>query len=304
MLSLRTPALLLLIWFACQAEAQSLVGGQFEYTVAKGDYLTRIGARFGMDPMLLARENGLDYFGVIHPGQRLSVDNRHVVPVVRETGILLNIPQRMLYLFREGRLVAHCPVGLGRANWPTPLGRFTVRSKETDKEWVVPESIQAEMLERGEEVLTRVPAGPVNPLGRHGIGLSPGRFGLHGTIAPPSVYHFQSHGCIRLHPDDAAALYGLVRIGEAVEMVYRPLLLARAEGGAIYLEAHRDVYNRGGDPWRLLLDEVGRSGLARELDWKRVAEVIRRREGVARWVGPVEKSQVQQIQSKAGIEHE
>lgn len=52
----------------------------------------------------------------------------------------------MLFLYRDGRLVAHYPVGLGQPQWRTPLGRFSVKSKELDKEWVVPASIQAEML--------------------------------------------------------------------------------------------------------------------------------------------------------------
>ena len=49
-------------------------------------------------------------------------------------------------------------------------------------------------------VLTQVPPGPENPLGKHWVGLSIPGIGIHGTLAPASIYHFQSHGCIRLHP--------------------------------------------------------------------------------------------------------
>ena len=79
------------------------------------------------------------------------------------------------------------------------------------KEWIVPESIQEEMRREGKDVLTRVPPGPDNPLGRHWIGLSIGGIGIHGTIAPSSVYHFRSHGCIRLHPDDVEEKAGIAR---------------------------------------------------------------------------------------------
>lgn len=286
-LTLVSLCLAILLMPAGHALAQAIVGVEFEYTVRKGDYLTRIGARHGADPVVLARENGLDYFGHIHPDQRIRVVNRHIAPPPRQEGIVINLPQRMLYLYRAGRLQAHYPVGLGRPDWPTPMGLFTVRSKEVDKEWIVPESIQEEMRERGVEVLTRVPPGPDNPLGRHWMGLSPGAWGMHGTNAPASVYHFQSHGCIRLHPDDAEALYGLLEAGDPVEIVYRPLLLAQGSDGTIFLEVHRDIYMRTGNPWLLLKREVERQDIGRDLDWMRVARMMACRDGVARAVGTV-----------------
>lgn len=225
----------------------------------------------------------LAWQGVLRPGQRLQVDNRHVVPEGHDSGIVINIPQRMLFLFRDGRLVAHYPVGLGRPDWPTPLGRFRVREKAVDKTWIVPPSIQAEMAAKGQPVLERVPPGPDNPLGRHWLGLAPGSWGIHSTIAPASVYHFQSHGCIRLHPDDAADLFDRVAVGETVVLIYQPLLLAEAEDGTVYLEVHGDVYNRGVDPERELQARLAKSGLV--VDRALVDAVLARREGVARPVG-------------------
>lgn len=282
----RIPCLALVFWLAGPASAQSLVGDVREYTVRRGDTLTHIGARFGVDPFVLTRENGLDYFAPIHPGLKLRVDNQHIPPPARETGIVINVPQRMLFLYRDGRLVAHYPVGLGQPQWRTPLGRFTVKSKELDKEWVVPESIQAEMLAKGEEVRQRVPPGPENPLGRHWIGLKPGACGIHATIAPPSVYHFQSHGCIRMHPDDAAALFDLAAVDDPVEILYRPLLLTRTPDGGLYLEVHRDIYGRAPDPGAALLEEARRLKALDELDRDRADRVMRLRDGLARRVGP------------------
>ncbi len=231
--SLAAPCLSLLICLGLPAAAGQLVGGEADYVVRKGDYLTLIGARFGQDARSLARENGLDYFGRIHPGQRLKLNNRHIVPAVRADGIVINVPQRMLYLFRQGRLVAHYPVGLGRPDWPTPLGLRHIRSKEIDKDWLVPPSIQEEMRCAGQPVLTRVPPGPDNPLGRHWIGLKPGWWGIHGTNAPASVYDFRSHGCIRLHPDDIADLFDRVALGDPVEIIYQTVLLAQSPEGVL-----------------------------------------------------------------------
>lgn len=282
----RVSCLALLLCLPGPAPAQPLVGKVREYTVAKGDYLTRIGASFGVDPVVLARENGIDYFGLIHPGQSLRVDNRHIAPEARADGIVINIPQRMLFLYRSGQLAAHYPVGLGQPGWRTPQGRFTVKSKELDKEWVVPESIQTEMRAKGEAVRTRVPPGPDNPLGRHWIGLKPGACGIHSTTAPPSVYHFQSHGCIRMQPEDAAELFERVAVDAPVEIIYRPLLMARGADGTLYLEVHPDIYDREPDLRAALLDEVRRLNAAGELDWDRAAGVIARKEGLARQVGP------------------
>lgn len=280
---LRACLLALAMGLVPPAIAQALVGGVFDHIVQRGESLTLIGARHGVDPLLLARENGLDWHGLIHPGQRLKVDNRHVVPDAVQDGIVINIPQRMLFLFRDGRPVAYYPVGLGRPDWPTPQGRFRIREKVVDKTWIVPPSIQAEMAAKGEPVLKRVPPGPDNPLGRHWLGLTPGAWGIHATPAPASIYHFQSHGCIRLHPDDAADLFARVAVGETVQLVYQPVLLVQAEDGTVYLEVHRDVYNLGVDPRRALQARLARSGLV--IDRALVDTVLARREGVARPVG-------------------
>jgi len=283
---LRACVFVLLALISQPAAAQSLVGGVFEYGVRRGESLTLIGARHGVAPRLLARENGLDWHAILRPGQRLEVDNRHIVPDPLQDGIVINIPQRMLFLFRAGRLVAHYPVGLGRPDWPTPVGRFRIREKVLDKTWVVPPSIQAEMAAKGGPVLERVPPGPDNPLGRHWLGLAPGAWGIHATNAPASIYHFQSHGCIRLHPDDAADLFARVAVGESVRLIYEPVLLARAEDGRVYLEVHRDVYNRGVDFRRELQARLAQTGLV--IDSALADAVLSRRDGVARPVGPPE----------------
>jgi L,D-transpeptidase ErfK/SrfK len=189
-----------------------------------------------------------------------------------------------LFYVTEGRPEAHYPVGLGRPDWPTPTGTFTVLSKEENPVWDVPKSIQEEMRRCGQTVKTRVPPGPDNPLGRHWIGLSLAGYGIHGTIAPASIYQFRSHGCIRLHPDDIADLFGRVSVGTPGRITYTPVLLAGLANGQIYLEVHRDVYRRAGDPWAGVRRAADAEGIGHLLDWPRVEEVIRLKDGVAREV--------------------
>lgn len=263
------------------AEGAALVGGRFEYTVVPGDFLIRIGARFGVDYRTIARESGIEVEAALHPGQVLTIDNRHIVPDGHGEGLILNVAQRMLYLIARGAVEAAYPIAVGRPDWPTPTGAFTVVAKEIDKPWIVPPSIQEEMRCAGKPVLTEVPPGADNPLGHYWLGLSIPALGIHGTNAPASIYGFRSHGCIRLHPDDIAALYPRVALGTRGELVYRPLLLA-AVGGRVFLEAHRDVYKRGGvslDAARRLAAE---RGLAERIDWALAETVIARKEGIAR----------------------
>lgn len=258
-----------------------ITGGVFDYTVQSGDYLIRISARFGVTAAVLARDNGLKYDARLKPGQTLTIDNRHIVPERRQDDLLINLPQRMLYLFSMGELVAAYPVGLGKPSWPTPSGDFSVLDKAIDKTWRVPKSIQEEMRREGQAVKTEVPPGPDNPLGKYWLGIGLSGVGIHGTIAPASIYHFQSHGCIRLHPDDIEALFPQVETGTTGSIIYTPLLLTESEG-RIFIEAHRDIYGKS-DVSIAALEELAQESMLNDrIDWARAAEVLEQQEGVAR----------------------
>jgi L,D-transpeptidase ErfK/SrfK len=260
--------------------SNSLMGGQTSYTVQKGDSLTHLGARFGIDVSTLAALNGLKPTARLQPGQVLHVDNRHVVLRELDDGIVINVPQRMLFYFKSGKLIGGYPIGVGRPRWPTPVGEFQVTGKEKNKTWIVPESIQEEMLLEGKPVREVVPPGPKNPLGEYWLRISPS-CGIHGTIAPPSVYKFQSHGCIRLLPDNIAKLFEEVPVGTLVKVVYEPVLLARLPNGKLYLEVHRDVYRKAEDPLTTVKQIAAAAGIDSMLDWQNVERVIKERRGVA-----------------------
>ena len=110
--------------------SHSVAGGDSEYTVQSGDFLIAIGARFGVAAKVLAQQNALPFEALIHPGKRLRIHHPHIVPDTLDDGILINIPQRMLFHFRQGNLTAAYPVGLGKATWPTPQGEFKIVTRE------------------------------------------------------------------------------------------------------------------------------------------------------------------------------
>ena len=262
-----------------------VTGGDTEYTVKRGDFLIAIGARFGVAPELLAQQNAISFNGIIRPGQRLHIHNPHIVPASLDDGILVNLPQGMLFHFSQGDVVAAYPVGLGKPSWPTPQGEFKIVTRQANKAWKVPTSIQEEMRREGKIVQEEVPPGPDNPLGKHWLGLSLWGYGIHGTIAPASVYHFQSHGCIRLHPDDIAELFDQVRVGMPGRLIYQPVLLAVIEDGRILLEVHRDIYKKGIDPAQTVRNLAEANGLSQAVDWPKVDAVIAAQDGLAEKVG-------------------
>jgi L,D-transpeptidase ErfK/SrfK len=289
-------SLLLILWFfaafltldnsfAAEPTAPSLsdamVGREFVHTVQKGQSLALLGGRFGVEINILAADNGLRPNALLKEGQTLQIDNRHIVPRSIADGILINLPQRMLFHMRQGQVIQSYPVGLGRPDWPTPTGGFKVISKEENPVWDVPKSIQEEMRREGKIVQQQVPPCPENPLGKHWMGLSIPGYGIHGTIAPASIYQFRTHGCIRLHPDDIAALFGDVSTGTPGLLIYQRLMVARL-GDRIFLEVHRDIYRKEPNPLGALLAIARANNLHSALDWEIAKEIIAKQEGVAR----------------------
>ena len=51
------------------------------------------------------------------------------------------------------------------------------------------------------------------------MGLSVKGYGIHGTNEPKSIGKAASHGCIRLRNKDVEELFGLVRVGDEVELL-------------------------------------------------------------------------------------
>jgi len=273
--------------------SHALSGGMFVYEVGAGDSLTSVGARYGEDLSVLANDNGLKINSRLKLGILLLVDNQHVVPPGYHDGLLINLPQRMLFHFKEGKLLAAYPIAVGKPSWPTPTGDFFVRTREQDKPWIVPRSIQAEMEAEGKVVLTKVPPGPDNPLGRYWLGLSLPGYGIHGTIAPSSIYKARSHGCMRMHPDDIEQLFNSVTVNEPGRIIYQPVLLAQLDDGSIYLEVHRDIYNKKIDALKMVRELAEASGVTMQVDWDMVRSVIKAREGVARLISRLPSGEAQ-----------
>jgi L,D-transpeptidase ErfK/SrfK len=275
---------------AARAPAQELplshqvVGDKFQYTIERGDNFIKLGSRFGVGSAVIAAENGLTLDSRLTAGKTLEIDNRHVVPSGMDNGIVINVPQRMLFYLEDGKAVGAYAAAVGRVapQWRTTVGSFKIIQLRKDPTWRVPASILREAEIDGKDIEDIVPPGPDNPLGGYWMGLSFGSLGIHSTNSPLGIYGFHTHGCIRLGPRNAEALYESIDIGDRGEIIYRPTLLASLEDGHIFLEVNRDAYKRGTGGIDYARRVAEAHHLSDLIDWPKAQGVADRAEGIAR----------------------
>jgi L,D-transpeptidase ErfK/SrfK len=280
----RFPLALALFLFALPSisAGDMIIGGETVVSAQKGDCLSAIGSRFGVDWQLVARENGFDPKKLCRAGQQFSLNNLRIVPKVIQNGIIVNVPDRMLYFFRHGELVTAFPVGLGlpQKEWQTPLGPFLIVRKTTNPTWIVPESIQREMEQKGQPVKTIVPPGEDNPLGRYALHTSLQNVLIHETIWPTTVYRWRSHGCIRISPELMEGFFGQVEKGTTGEIIYQPVSVAVREG-RVFLQVDKDIYKRIPSIDAEVQTRIKDRGLTDSVDWAKVQKVIKQKTGIA-----------------------
>ncbi|MCF7844630.1 MAG: L,D-transpeptidase [Kiritimatiellales bacterium] len=144
--------------------------------------------------------------------------------VVIQKEIAIDLGQQMMFLLEDGFMVRAYPVSSGKAITPTPVGIFQVFRKQ-------------ELRISGQAIPYRMPYYlSFTKNGSHGmhalpyLGISPASSGYWsealGHIGIPV-----SHGCVRLLPDDAIALYEWAEVGVSVTISYETVYyeLFRAE---------------------------------------------------------------------------
>jgi lipoprotein-anchoring transpeptidase ErfK/SrfK len=118
--------------------------------------------------------------------------------------VLVSVPDRKLAVLVNGIAVAGFPIAVGADKSPSPTGEFTIVNRVSNPTYY-----------HGGVV---VPAGKGNPVGTRWVGLSQKGYGIHGTNAPKSIGRAASHGCIRLRNRDMEELFGMLRVGDVVEI--------------------------------------------------------------------------------------
>lgn len=219
-------------------DVRTIVGRSFLHTVKPGETLFSIARQYGLAVDHLAYANGFPPTAVaIDPAVVLIIPKERILPAnPPRDGLVLNLPERGLYLFRQGRFDRFVPVSIGSEDgFATPTGNFHIIERITNPTWYPPAWAKDRR---------PVPPGPNNPLGQHWIGLSLPRTGIHGTNQPLNIGNSVTHGCIRAYPQAVQALYNDVKIGWPVRIEYETVKIGRDAQGRLKVVTFADVYKK------------------------------------------------------------
>ena len=125
--------------------------------------------------------------------------------------IVIDTPNKFLYLVEEGGKALRYGVGVGRPGF-TWAGVKTISAKHEWPDWRPPE----EMLQRQPSLPRFMAGGPQNPLGARAMYLGSSIYRIHGSSEPWTIGRNVSSGCIRMRNADVIDLYGRVKVGTKV----------------------------------------------------------------------------------------
>lgn len=278
--------LFIFVLFPSFASGGMLFQQNFSYEVVNGDSLITIGSRLGVDWREVAKDNGLDPSNALRAGLKLRIRASEIIPETIHTGIIIDIPGRMLYFFDSGVPMMAVPAGLGmpkkegKRGWETPEGKFTVKGKLKNPDWKVPDSVQEEMRREGLAAKESYPPGPKNPVGGYVLQTTLPGILIHETIDPLSVYRFVSHGCVRLLREDMVELFENINSGLPGKIVYKPVKTAHLSDGRVFLEVNKDVYGKLRDMQETTRNIFRKAGLLKKVDWNKVIKVLEEKTGI------------------------
>ena len=116
------------------------------------------------------------------------------------TRLEVDISEREMYLWHEGEIVHTYPVAVGEPDYPTPKGDFSISRIEWNPDWVPPNT------EWGNKREKQDPNDPDNPMVGAKLFFEYPDYYIHGTDATHTLGQAESHGCIRMDPNEVLDL--------------------------------------------------------------------------------------------------
>jgi L,D-transpeptidase ErfK/SrfK len=233
------------------ADGSAVVGTDQRIKATYEDTLLAIARRYSLGYEEIIRANpGVDMW-LPGAGTDILLPGRRILPPGPREGIVVNLPEHRLYYYPKPKkhhkaVVVTYPISIGRMDWRSPLGETRVIGKEKHPNWYPPESIRKEHAANGDPLPKIVRPGPKNPLGDYKMRLAvgDGTYEIHGTNNPLAVGMAITHGCIRMYPEDVAALFAAVPMGTKVWLINDPVKVAYVDGDLL-VEAHPPVDSEG-----------------------------------------------------------
>jgi L,D-transpeptidase ErfK/SrfK len=228
-----------------------------------------IARRFGVSASAVLNAND----GDLQAGDDLLlIPTRYIAPLPRAEGVVVNLTERNIYFYRDGRPIRRFPTAIGMRGFETPTGEFTIVDKAKNPTWFPPSWALAEQ---------PVPPGPDNPLGDRWMGLSIAGYGIHATNAPLSVGRYGSHGCMRMYPEHAHELFELVNVGTPVRIIYQRVVLGyNSAEGVVYMAFYPDPYRFGDVTPQHVREQLEEYGLEDAADLEAVEQALEAPRGV------------------------
>ncbi len=236
-----TPGLTFAAIFDFPRPGNDIIGEVFTMATPPGQELAEIGRKYDVGGYEMLEANPQVPGKVTRSFTTLTIPRAHILPNAERSGIVINISELRLYYYpADHSKVISFPIGIGREGWQTPAIITKIAEKIVNPTWHVPDTIKAWNAAKGIFLPDSIPPGPDNPLGNFAMRLGDPTILIHGTNAPTSVGWRVSSGCIRMLPQDVAALFDLVTVGTRVDIVDQPFLAGWYDN-KLYLEAHLPV---------------------------------------------------------------
>lgn len=132
--------------------------------------------------------------------------------------IIINTPERRLYLIEQGGKARRYAVGVGKPGFEW-AGTHKVTRKAEWPSWRPPQSMIERERKKGRELPTFMPGGVKNPMGARALYLGTSIYRIHGTNQAWSIGKAVSSGCIRMRNEDVMDLYDRVPVGAKVTVI-------------------------------------------------------------------------------------
>lgn len=269
------------------ARAGSLIGEPAQYSAVEDDTLLDVARRYdlGYIELLLANPGVNPWL----PGaqRQVVIPSQHLLPDAPHHGIVINLPELRLYYYPPGSGAPQSfPIGIGDEGKETPVGTTTIARKQVHPAWVPTASERVE----DPDLPPVIMPGPDNPMGDYALYLGWKGYAIHGSDKPYSIGRRDSHGCIRMYPEDVETLFRQVRPGTAVMIVDQPVKTGWQDH-QLYLEVHPaltdlDLIEAGGrarsippDAEAQVLEAAGLKNTAR-VNWSTVLSGELERSGI------------------------
>ena len=112
--------------------------------------------------------------------------------------ITVNVPAFRLTLWQNGKEVKTYQIGVGRLDFPLPVGERKGTEIVWNPDWIPPDSKWVTDVEPGEKIEADDPR---NPLGKIKLRLGDAIL-IHEAASPSDIGRLASHGCVRMRTDD------------------------------------------------------------------------------------------------------